>query len=347
MARQRIHNSRAGRGASGGVSWISYSDMMAALLLIFVLILSYSLYEYFTMLETKTKELEEQQAIVLAQQAQVDAFSLQLEEQQHTLDEQTAALILAQTTLDEQAATLHEQTIALSAQQTELDEARNTLSLREAELVLLQGQLASQQLALDAATEVLNAQKEAMAAQTARIDDMVGMRTKIVRDLSSTLSSSGLRATVDESGAIVLESSVFFAYGSSDLAEEGKALLNRFLPAYMSVLLSPEYRDYLGEIIIEGHTDSAGNYWSNLKLSQERAQTVVEYVLRYSPLPQLQKDLLLDLIVPKGKSSTDLVYNPDGTENAEKSRRVEFKFSLRDAEMIEEMNRILQNMDSQ
>ena len=38
MARQRIHNRRAGRGSSGtGASWISYSDMMAALLLIFVL----------------------------------------------------------------------------------------------------------------------------------------------------------------------------------------------------------------------------------------------------------------------------------------------------------------------
>ena len=44
MARQRIHNRRASRGAQGGVSWISYSDMMAALLLIFVLILTYSLY---------------------------------------------------------------------------------------------------------------------------------------------------------------------------------------------------------------------------------------------------------------------------------------------------------------
>ena len=43
MARQRVHNRRAGRGsAGGGASWISYSDMMAALLLVFVLILCVS-----------------------------------------------------------------------------------------------------------------------------------------------------------------------------------------------------------------------------------------------------------------------------------------------------------------
>ena len=35
MARQHIHKSRAGRGESGG-SWISYSDLMCALLLMFV-----------------------------------------------------------------------------------------------------------------------------------------------------------------------------------------------------------------------------------------------------------------------------------------------------------------------
>ena len=43
MARQRIHNRRASRGAQGGFSWISYSDMMAALILIFVLILTYKI----------------------------------------------------------------------------------------------------------------------------------------------------------------------------------------------------------------------------------------------------------------------------------------------------------------
>lgn len=57
MARQRIQNNRAGR-SGGGSAWISYSDMMAALLLVFVLILCVSLAQYFTMLETKTAELD-------------------------------------------------------------------------------------------------------------------------------------------------------------------------------------------------------------------------------------------------------------------------------------------------
>ena len=42
----------------------------------------------------------------------------------------------------------------------------------------------------------------------------------------------------------------------------------------------------------------------------------------------------------KGRSYADLIY-VNGVEDADASRRVEFKFSLKDSEMIEEMNRIL------
>lgn len=41
MARRRYIRRGAGK-SDGGASWISYSDMMAALLLVFVLVLCYS-----------------------------------------------------------------------------------------------------------------------------------------------------------------------------------------------------------------------------------------------------------------------------------------------------------------
>ena len=48
----------------------------------------------------------------------------------------------------------------------------------------------------------------------------------------------------------------------------------------------------------------------------------------------------LKILTAKGRSYADLIY-VNGVEDSEASRRVEFKFSLKDAEMIEEMNRIL------
>ena len=342
MARQRMHNQRAGRGStSTGASWISYSDMMAALVLLFVLILSISLHTYMTMLEQKTAELEEQKALIIRQQQQVDTIASQLATQQATLDQQSAALEDAQNTLTRAQA-------VLALQQSELDAANATLATREHELALLQGTLSLKEEELQEAQYVLLTQQEAMAAQAQKIDALVGLRTQIVSNLSKTLSSSGLRAKVDAAtGDIVLESAVFFEFNSSKLSPEGEALLDRFLPAYMSVLLDPAYRDYMGEIIIEGHTDSVGEYLTNLELSQARAQTVVKYCLTTASLTPTQRELLRTLIVPKGKSFTDPVYNADGTINDELSRRVEFKFSLRDADMINEMNRILQDMETE
>ena len=308
MARQSIHNRRAGRGSTGGgASWISYSDMMAALLLIFVLILTYSLYQYFTMLETKTAELEQQQVLLTARESELSTLQ-----------------------------------ITLDAKQEELDEANARLLTREEMLALLQAQLDEKENELNAATAKLEEQQQALVAQARRIDDLVGVKTNIIRDLSASLTAADLKATVDSNGAIVLDSAVFFETARSEIKDEGKALLDRFIPVYLDVLLSEDYADFLGEIIIEGHTDSTGSYDNNLRLSQERALQVALYVLNMPGLTREQKTLLQQILTATGRSWADLVYDENGVEDAEASRRVEFKFSLRDEEMIDEMQKILQ-----
>ena len=318
MARQRIHNRRASRGAQGGFSWISYSDMMAALLLIFVLILTYSLYQYFTMLETKT---------------------LELDTKNKELDQQKIALNLA---TDE----LNAKEQALIIIQTDLDNLQDKLSSQEEELSNARATLIIQQQKLDEAAAKLEEQQLALASQAERIDDLIGIRTTMIRELSSSLTAANMKATVDpNTGDIVLDSSVFFETGKSTIKEEGQELLNRFIPVYLNVLLQDKYANYLGEIIIEGHTDSTGTYESNLKLSQDRALQVALYCLNMPSLTRDQKLKLQEILTAKGRSYSDLVYTADGKEDPDGSRRVEFKFSLKDAEMIAEMNRILSDQE--
>lgn len=326
MARQRIHNRRAGR-SSGGASWISYSDMMAALLLIFVLVLCYSLYQYFSMMETKTAELNRQQ--------------IQLNLAQSELADKEQALIIIQADLDELQTTL-------TAKEDELNATNIILLNREEELEKLQSILALKQADLDAATARLEEQQLALTAQASRIDDLIGVRAAMIKDLSTSLSQANLKATVDpNNGDIILDSTVFFETGRSTIKEEGQQLLNRFIPVYLEVLLRDEYADYLGEIIIEGHTDSSGTYNSNLKLSQDRALQVALYCLDMPSLSRQQKTKLQQILTAKGRSYADLIYDRNGVEDADASRRVEFKFSLKDSEMIEEMNRILSESDSE
>ena len=345
MARQRIHNSRAGRGSGNtGASWISYSDMMAALLLVFVLILSISLHQYFTMLETKTAELDQQKLLITDQQLKLDEQTLQIAAQQVTMDHQNAQIAVIMTQLDEQQSALEEAYIILGDNQAKLQEAQSALAGKEAQLIILQQNLANKENELNAAIQVLNAQQAALASKTDEIEDMVGMKTEIIAELSASLSRANLSAAVDKnSGDIVLDSAVLFKTGSSDIMADGKYLLNRFIPVYLEVLLRPEYADYLGQIVIEGHTDDVGTWENNMKLSQERAYEVMMYVLSMYRDGTVEKQLLQQLLTATGRSETDLIYFP-GTKvvDQDSSRRVEFKFSLKDAEMIEEMNRLLQ-----
>ena len=159
MARQSIHNRRAGRGSTGGgASWISYSDMMAALLLIFVLVLTYSLYQYFTMLESKTRELEEQQKLLIAQQVLLNSK-------------------------EEELSTLQ---ITLNAKQEELDEANAQLLTREQLLAILQAQLEDKEKELSAATARLEEQQIALAAQARQLDELVGL-DEVKKDVKSLI----------------------------------------------------------------------------------------------------------------------------------------------------------------
>ena len=348
MSRRALGRRRPGR-VDAGAAWISYSDMMAALLLVFVLVLCYSVYQYFLMLETKTAELDEKGALLTTQQQQLTDQQAQLTAQKATLDLQQSQLLSQQndlnsalTAIESQKGLLNTQTQTLSDQETTIAAAQAALQEKEDALATAQSTLADQQIKLGAATALLETQQQAMSAQQQKLDDLVGVRTKIIRDLSAALTSANLKASVDKNtGDIMLESSVFFDVGKFDIKDTGKKLLNQFIPLYLSVLLRDEYVDYLGEIVIEGHTDTQGTYLNNLALSQDRALSVATYCLQMQGLNTKQQDKLRQVLTAKGRSFSDPVYTADGKVDMDASRRVEFKFRLKDSEMIDELRTIL------
>lgn len=64
-----------------------------------------------------------------------------------------------------------------------------------------------------------------------------------------------------QNGSISFSSDVLFKYGSANLTE--------IIPMYLDVLLQDQFRDYIAEIIIEGHTGTSGSYQHNINLSQQ------------------------------------------------------------------------------
>jgi len=127
------------------------------------------------------------------------------------------------------------------------------------------------------------------------------------------------------------EPDVLFSIGSSDLKNNFKVILDDFFPRYVYILGSDKYRGAINEIRIEGHTSSIWQnlppdqaYFQNMRLSQDRTRSALQYVLALpsvrDPLPWLRAH-----ITANGLSSSKTVKGSDGSEDYERSQRVEFR----------------------
>ena len=298
------------RGGENGSFWISYSDMMAGMLFTFALILFMAVYQLVDLQQKKTIELETKEAQLSTQQSLLIDQEAQLKDKEE---------LLATTTL------------MLQEQQAELEENRTALTAAQQSLSLQQSKI--------------DEQSALLAAQQSEIDKLIGMRSRIIEELRDELRGAGLDAVVDKNtGAIAFTGAVLFDSGKNELKQSGKALLNAFIPVYVRTLMSEENDDYVAEIIIEGHTDTDGTYLNNLALSQERALAVVSYCLsgEMTGLSYAEKEVLQSIITANGRSYSDPVYAADGTVDKEASRRVVFKFRMKDSEMIDQMSEILE-----
>ena len=342
-------------GQGDGSFWLCFSDLMSALMLVFVLVMFYSVYQYFDMLEVKTAELLRQSGLLDQQQAQLTLSKEELAEkeaqltaQQATLDEQSAQLDAQSATLDEQSAKLTAQETALLAQQAKMLLQEQTLQALEAKLAEQEAALNSAQVSLDEALLAQQGQQALLDAQQAKLDKLVGVRTEIIEELMDALKKSNITgANVDDSGAIVFSSEMMFSTGSAGLNETGKQFLNRFLPNYLKVLMSEEYSKNVSQIIIEGHTDTSGSYMTNVELSQDRALSVLNYVMssEFTGITAQEKQRLEQVVTINGRAYSDPIYNEDGTINMSASRRVVIKFRLNDEDMVTEMLNVLNDMN--
>ena len=357
--------SRRGRARQSGEKnsfWLSFSDLMSALVLVIILVLFYILYQYFLMYDDYEERrdqmvvlqasLEQSEEDIAAQQAALTAAQTELDEKTAALTTAQADLLSAQDELTAAQEDLAVQQMLLQAAQAAADKTQEELDAQEAQLQVTLAQLDEQQAQLEAQQSQMAAQQSQIAEQQSQlqlqqqqIEDLVGVRTQIISDLSSALREANISATVDPtSGAIALASDVLFATGESQLTDEGRSRIDAFLPVYLDVLFSEEYRGYVSEIIIEGHTDSVGSYISNLLLSQQRAYNVASYVLAdgYPYISEETRAHLRQVTTANGRSESDLIYDADGTENQSASRRVVFKFRLTDEQMVAQLQSILE-----
>ena len=301
---------------SGFNVWRSYSDMMAGVLLLFVLIMCVTLFQAQKSYNESLKEQEEK-------------IALQEEYNQELLDKQNA--------LDEKDGTIQTQDEQLKSQSQKLADQEKKLSELAAKLKEQEKTLNAQQSDLDAKTAQLKDQQ-------AQIDQIIGVKADVIEALKNEFSNNNIDVNIDaQTGALTLQSNVLFNYDEAELSDAGKQALEQILPIYCKVLLQEDYMKYLAEIIIDGYTDTDGDYSYNLQLSQQRSLAVAQYLLDIQGnfLSSDQSQSLENYLTVNGHSMANPILDANGNVDKDASRRVEIKFRLKDDEMIDELNKIM------
>ena len=305
-----MKNKRRNREAFAEHSyWQSYSDMLAALLLIFILMIAITLAIY----RQKTNDLEQTR--------------LELDTAQSRLDQTIEDLEFSKAELEKSNG-------ELASSLAQLQEAYDQAALTQEELN-------------NAYLEIENARQE-LTTTKQELQDIVGIRTDIIGALQSAFSNSSMKVDA-QTGSITFSSDVLFRYNSASLTADSKETLKNIIPMYLDVLLQDQFREHIAEIIIEGHTDTDGSYQSNMELSYARANAVADFCLnKRNGLSEAKIEQLQKILTVNGKSWSSPVYQKDvsGDDTNEvdmpASRMVEIKFRLKEDEMIEKIAGVLE-----
>lgn len=106
----------------------------------------------------------------------------------------------------------------------------------------------------------------------------------------------------------VVDFEIQFKLGSAELSPVSEKTLNEIAKI---IALSPDRC-----VFVEGHTDATGNPDRNLRLSRERANSVVQYIVNKSGIARTR-------LITAGKGSTEPVKGLSPTDA--RNRRVSFK----------------------
>lgn len=197
-------------------------------------------------------------------------------------------------------------------------------------------------------------QKQELSELQTKIQNVLGIRAELMRRLKERFSQVEGEITFDDAtGSIRLGTRILFDEGSAELSRRGKRKLRELMPIYFNALLGDSrLAKHVGRIIIQGHTNSNFSgvggekeaYLFNLELSQDRAFSAMQFVLRNEIGAEHG---VRDLLQASGFSYSNRLYRTtdegDEVEDKEASRRIEIRFRLKGERALRRLRRLFRN----
>ena len=179
-------------------------------------------------------------------------------------------------------------------------------ALKAQQLKSAQGQLSATQQTLGATQMQLEQQKAMAEAQR---QQLIALEAKL-KDARDTIAKIASVKDDDRGMVITLQGEVLFKTAKSDLKPGAMAKLD---------LIAQALKGKDQPIVVYGFTDNVGAHDMNMGLSQNRAQSVRDYLV--------SKGIPQDLITAQGKGPSDPVSDNTSVEGRATNRRVELVVS--------------------
>jgi len=350
MRRQRTAYTAQGASGEQGF-WPSYADMMSAvaLILFFLMLLAY-VQNMITGRNLKnTEELLESTTTLLS-------------ETEESLSETKRYLLTTEQSLSDTQKILADTELELDAKNDELILTVSKVSEAEGRLNDITAELEGAHLTLSQQQEQMTEQEQALAAQAALLadqdaylraanDEILEMRSTMqtiavfrlsvleqVRDSLVAVTGDSSSVGISDNGNIVLSASILFDSGSFEIKPEANPALDQLINVFVSFLKDNDSAAYVDSIVISGHTDSDGNDESNRKLSTERANAVLNYML--DPANGSLSEYSSFFCAAGYGESRPVASNNTEAGKAE-NRRIEISITLKDESVMDIVERYL------
>ena len=340
--------------------WISYADLMAGLLFVFILLIGAIVTKYIITKSNVTelkKDLKNEQSDLSIAQKLVAAKDIKINNLnkiiivkdrslQELADNSSKKILSLEDLLKEanKIISINKNDLLKSQDRVEkseqriislsklVDEINKIVTTKDEELVRLMDSLKNQEMKHERLVADLNITRS-------RIKNLTGMKIKVISALKRAL---GDKMEIDsKSGSLRVSANILFDQGKAELKDGAKIELKEIFSVYIKTLIVNDgIREHLDKIVIEGHTNSDGSYLYNLNLSQKRAYSVMQYLLSLDFAKEYD---IKKIVMASGRSDLDLVYDENGDEDKNASRRIEIKFLLKNENAMKEIEKILED----
>ncbi|NMA64875.1 MAG: OmpA family protein [Clostridiaceae bacterium] len=220
----------------------------------------------------------------------------------------------------------------LSIKKEEMADLEKTITDREMHINELQGQLDKDRYLLSKKESELNTVKSQLEQiSLLRLDLLEEVKASIERELGNSFSSSSEPlVAIDNNANLVIQSSLLFAKGSSEISLNGKNMLSKFALAFEKVLSNPNVRKSIDSITISGYADSDDTFQNNYALSCERAVAVINTMMEENPV--LSKNYGRYFQASGFSEFRPLVEEVDEASKS-KNRRIQISINIKDSQI--------------